>query len=164
MDTLIMPTTPEIWEALETVVDPEIPVVSLVEMGIIRSVQIVGQAVNIAITPTFSGCPALHVMQADIRKKIKSLGVPEVTVTVVWSPPWSTDRILESGRQKLKAFGLAPPKLHGGNVSLVLFDPVACPYCDSENTALRNAWGSTPCRMIHYCNQCSQPFEQFKPL
>ncbi len=155
----------KIWHILEQITDPEIPVVTLVEMGIIRDVrQDESGKVTVTITPTFSGCPALEVMKNDIRDRLREAGVEEVEVHVTLSPPWSTDWITEEGRRKLKAFGLAPPPKHGGDFAILLLDPVACPYCDSENTSLRNNWGATPCRMIFYCNNCQQPFEQFKPL
>lgn len=154
-----------IWLALEKIPDPEIPVVSLVEMGIVRGVEQTPEGgVTVTITPTFSGCPALEVMKADIVMQLTRVGIPEVSVRTVLSPPWTTDWISESARAKLKTFGLAPPPKHGGDFAILLFDPVSCPYCDSENTTLKNNWGSTPCRMIFYCNHCQQPFEQFKPL
>ncbi|NUM47342.1 MAG: phenylacetate-CoA oxygenase subunit PaaJ [Anaerolineales bacterium] len=158
-------TQEALWQALATIPDPEIPVVSLVEMGIVREVtQTPTGEVTVTITPTFSGCPALEVMKTDILTRLKQCGVPDVTVRTVLSPPWTTDWITEAAREKLKSFGLAPPPHHGGDFAILLFDPVPCPYCDSQNTTLKNNWGPTPCRMIFYCNQCQQPFEQFKPL
>jgi len=155
----------QIWQALNQVKDPEIPVVSLVEMGIVRDVALeVGGGVVVTITPTFSGCPALQVMKADIEARLRQLGVASVKVKQVLAPPWSSDWISDEARRKLKAFGLAPPPKHGGNFEITFFDPVACPYCDSTDTRLRNAWGPTACRMIYTCNTCQQPFEQFKPL
>jgi ring-1,2-phenylacetyl-CoA epoxidase subunit PaaD len=159
-----MVTETQIWDALNQVKDPEIPVVSLVEMGIVRDVTVMEDAVTVTITPTFAGCPALQVMKTDIVDALKAIGVQEVTVETVNSPAWTTDWITEEAREKLKAFGLAPPPVHGGNFVMMLMDAVACPYCGSERTVLRNSFGSTPCRMIYYCNHCQQPFEQFKPL
>ncbi len=154
-----------IWQTLATIPDPELPVVSLVEMGIVRGVeQAPDGRVTVTITPTFSGCPALDVMKTDIVRGLEHLGVEKVIVRTVLAPPWTTNWITEPARAKLKAFGLAPPPQHGGDFAILLFDPVACPYCDSENTTLKNNWGPTPCRMIFYCNHCQQPFEQFKPL
>lgn len=153
-----------IWAALADVVDPEIPVVSLVEMGIVREVLVGETAVTVTITPTFSGCPALHVMKQDIITRLQALGCPTVIVETTLHPPWSSDWISNEGRRKLKAFGLAPPQRHGGNVVVTFFDPVPCPYCDSLNTTVKNEFGPTLCRAIHYCNDCQQPFEQFKPL
>jgi ring-1,2-phenylacetyl-CoA epoxidase subunit PaaD len=160
-----MVTAAEIWQGLEEVKDPEIPVVSLVEMGIIRDVT-VGEdgRVVVKMTPTFSGCPALHVMRADIEKKVMALGATAVSVETVLSPPWTTDWISDEARQKLKEFGLAPPMKHGGNLEITLYDLAACPYCDSNNTSIKNTFGPTLCRAIYYCNDCRQPFEQFKAL
>jgi ring-1,2-phenylacetyl-CoA epoxidase subunit PaaD len=154
-----------IWKALEEVKDPEIPFVSLVEMGIVRGVTMRPDgAVTVTITPTFSGCPALHAMKIDIVERLQALGIEQVQVEITLSPPWSTDWIADSAREKMKAIGLAPAPRHGGNFEVVLLDQAVCPYCGSSNTALRNSFGPTPCRMIFYCNHCQQPFEQFKPL
>ena len=158
-------TEDDIWQALKEIPDPEIPVVSLVEMGIVRAVERnLDGGVTVTITPTFSGCPALEVMKTNIATRLQEMGFSPVMVRTILSPPWTTDWITEEARARLKQFGLAPPPLHGGDFAVLLFDPVACPYCDSENTTLRNNWGSTPCRMIFYCNHCQQPFEQFKPV
>lgn len=157
-------TTSMIWKALEEVKDPEIPVVSLVEMGIVRDVEIEGQDVVVKITPTFAGCPALEVMIADVEARIRQLGAGEVTVQVVLSPPWSSDWITAEARVKLKSFGLAPPPIHGGRAEVIFYEVATCPYCDSKNTVVKNDFGPTLCRSIHYCRQCLQPFEQFKAL
>lgn len=157
-------TEEEIWQALEEVKDPEIPVVSVVEMGIVREVHVEGDEARITMTPTFSGCPALQVMRAGIKAKVKTLGFESVVVQTTLHPPWTSDWITESGRQKLKEFGLAPPPKHGGNVPVTFYEPVACPYCDSENTIVKNTFGPTLCRAIYYCQACRQPFEQFKAL
>lgn len=157
-------TEQAIWQALQDVKDPEIPVVSVVDMGIVRDVVVSDGAVQVTITPTFAGCPALHVMRADIEEEILRLGVEAVRVDTVLHPPWSSDWISDAGRRKLKAFGLAPPPKHGGKVPLTFFEPVACPYCDSRNTIVKNTFGPTLCRAIYYCNECQQPFEQFKAL
>ena len=160
-----MITVASVWELLETVKDPEIPVVSLVEMGIVRDVVIsVDGDVTVKITPTFSGCPALHTMKEDIVDRLNAAGIGSVTVEMVYSPPWTSDWISDAGREKLRLFGLAPAPRHGGNFEVLLLDAVSCPYCGSLNTSLRNSFGSTLCRMIFYCNGCQQPFEQFKPL
>lgn len=158
-------TSENIWEVLDEVKDPEIPVVSLVEMGIIRQVEIAGKTVIVTMTPTFSGCPALQVMKSDIENRLRAAGISSVEVRQVLDPPWSSDWITAAARQKLKQFGLTPPPRHGGNLQeILLVDTVACPYCDSTNTTLKNSFGPTLCRAIHYCNDCQQPFEQFKPL
>ncbi len=158
-------TVENIWEVLDEVKDPEIPVVSLAEMGIIRQIEISGETVIVTMTPTFSGCPALQVMKTDIEKRLREEGISSIEVRLVLDPPWSSDWITAEARQKLKNFGLAPPPRHGGNLQeILLIDIVACPYCDSTNTTIKNSFGPTLCRAIHYCHNCQQPFEQFKPL
>jgi ring-1,2-phenylacetyl-CoA epoxidase subunit PaaD len=153
----------EIWSILDTVSDPEIPVVSVVEMGIVRDVSLDGNQVLVIITPTFSGFPALQVMSDDIENRLSEFGY-KATVEKVHHPPWTSDWISDGARQKLKQFGLAPPPKHGGRVEVTFFDPVPCPYCDSKHTTAKNSFGSTLCRAIYYCNSCQQPFEQFKAL
>ena len=157
-------TEAEVWQVLQGVADPEIPVISLVEMGIIRAVAIDGEQIAVQMTPTFSGCPALVVMAREIEQALLAAGAAAVSVETVLSPAWSSDWITASGRAKLKEFGLAPPPLHGGNVAVTLFDPVPCPRCDSTHTTIRNSFGPTLCRAIYYCEDCQEPFEQFKPL
>jgi ring-1,2-phenylacetyl-CoA epoxidase subunit PaaD len=154
------------WQILEEVKDPEIPVVSVVEMGIIRKIEVHpgGKTVEVTMTPTFSGCPAFHVMQEDIEQRLVQAGAEQVKITVSHAPPWTTDWISEEAREKLKDFGLAPPPCHGGAFEASLLNVVRCPYCDSENTQLKNSFGPTLCRAIFYCDACKQPFEQFKPI
>lgn len=154
----------DIWQALEHVKDPEIPVISLVELGIVRAVELEANQVCVTITPTFSGCPALKVMEEEIVAELLTLGVSKVEVKVVLAPAWSTDMISDEGKRKLKAFGLAPPRAHGGNVVATFFDIVPCPRCDSRHTSLKNSFGTTLCRAIWTCNSCQETFEQFKPI
>lgn len=157
-------TPEEIWKLLDNVKDPEIPVVSVVEMGIVREISVIDSRISVKMTPTFSGCPALDTMREEIERELRRAGAHEVTVETVLYPPWTSDWITDDARQKLKAFGLAPPAKHGRRLELTFYDPVACPYCDSLNTDVKNNFGSTLCRSIHYCQECQQPFEQFKPL
>lgn len=152
------------WSALEEVADPEMPIVNLVEMGIVREVEVTQAGVQITITPTFAACPAYEVMATDIEKRLLAAGAPSVQVSVRHSPPWTSEWITSEARAKLKAAGLAPPPRHSGNFINVLMDPVECPRCESTNTSLRNSFGTTPCRMIYTCNNCQEPFELFKPL
>lgn len=161
MDNL---TYADIWEALNEVKDPEIPVVSLVEMGMIRQVAISDHNVIVTFTPTFSGCPAVQVMKTTIVERLRHLGVESIEVRETLAPPWSSDWITDEARQKLKAFGLAPPPQHGGDPEILFSDTAACPYCNSRNTVVKNTFGPTLCRAIYYCSDCQQPFEQFKPL
>ena len=154
----------QIWQALNDVKDPEIPVVSVVEMGIVREVAVSDDKVTVTMTPTFSGCPALHVMKAEIENRIRQLGVEKVEVSVALTPRWTTDWITDEARAKLKAFGLAPPPVHYGDFNVIFLDVATCPYCGSNDTTLKNTFGPTLCRTIYYCNACQQPFEQFKPV
>lgn len=159
----------QVWEILEAVKDPEIPVVSVVEMGLIREVRLEqaaqeGVRVEVTLTPTFSGCPAIGVMQEEIRTRLRQAGAAEVEVRLTLSPPWTSDWITPEAREKLRLFGLAPPPQHGGKIDLALIDVVTCPYCGSQDTRLQNSFGSTLCRAIFTCNTCRQPFEQFKPV
>lgn len=157
-------TEARVWELLEEVKDPEIPVVSVVEMGLIRSVGLEQGKVSVVMTPTFIGCPALQVIRESIRERLLDAGVGEVEVKLVLSPPWSSDWITPAGREKLRSFGLAPPPKHGGRVEAALDQAVACPYCGSLDTDLKNSFGPTLCRAIYTCRACTQPFEGFKPV
>lgn len=157
--------TAAIWEALDDVKDPEIPVVSIVEMGIVRDVILSDDGVLVKITPTFSGCPALHVMEQGIRTRLEALGLDNVAVKITLSPPWTSDWITDEAREKLRQFGLSPPPRHNGNlIAITSVDVIACPRCNSENTSLKNSFGPTLCRAIWYCHDCQDAFEQFKPL
>lgn len=160
--------TPEmIWLALDEVKDPEIPVVSVVDLGIIRSVAVSDERVIVTMTPTFAGCPALHVMQTEIEARLHAmlaLGAREVEVRLVLSPRWTSNWITGAARARLQAFGLAPPPRHTGDLESALAGPVACPFCGSSDTEQTNDFGSTLCRAIYVCRHCRQPFERFKPL
>lgn len=157
-------TSHQVWNILEEVKDPEIPVVSVVEMGMIRQVAVEGDHVYVSMTPTFAGCPAIQVMQSDIKERMRDAGAAKVEVEIKLFPPWSTDWITSEAREKLKSFGLAPPPQYGGDFEILLLDAVSCPYCNSTNTSLKNDFGPALCRAIYVCNDCGQPFEQFKPI
>ena len=161
METL---TAEQVWQALEEVKDPELPVVSVVEMGIVRAVSVLDNAVIITMTPTFSGCPALAMMKTAIEARVRLAGAESVNVRTVLAPPWTSDWITDAARKKLTAFGLAPPPRHEGHWERLLANAAACPYCGSQNTTLKNSFGPTLCRAFYYCNNCQQPFEQFKPI
>jgi ring-1,2-phenylacetyl-CoA epoxidase subunit PaaD len=155
-----------VWSALAEVEDPEIPVVSLVDLGVIRRVEVDGRRVHVELTPTFLGCPALEHMRAQLAAKIQELGA-EPDVEVVLDDSWSTDRITPEGREKLRAAGFAPPApREAGAPKLVQLrsQVFRCPYCGSTETTLENIFGPTPCRSIRYCTSCRQPFEQFKTI
>ena len=161
-----MVTAQKVWEALAEVADPEIPVISLVDLGVVREVEVDGGRVRVAFTPTFLGCPAQEVMRAQMAQAVRALGA-EPQIDVVLDDSWSTDRITPEGRRKLEASGFAPPHPRGHAVpTLVQLDAQAfsCPYCGSTDTKLENIFGPTPCRSIRYCESCRQPFEQFKTI
>jgi ring-1,2-phenylacetyl-CoA epoxidase subunit PaaD len=157
-------TTTHIYEWLEEVKDPEIPVLSLVDLGVITEVEIENNNVRIELTPTFVGCPALDMMKSEIHEVLFKHGVSNVKVEVSFRKPWTSDMISEKGKQALKNFGLAPPPHSSLFTDLEVLEHIACPRCGSENTELRNAFGPTLCRSIHYCHVCREAFEQFKPL
>jgi ring-1,2-phenylacetyl-CoA epoxidase subunit PaaD len=161
-----MVTEREVWDALAEIPDPEIPVVSLVDLGVVRDVEVQDGQVRVEFTPTFLGCPALEVMQAALAERIRALGA-EPDVHVLRDDSWSTDRITPAGREKLRAAGLAPPapRAAGAQTLVQLQSAVfRCPYCGSTETRLENVFGPTPCRSLRYCESCRQPFEQFKTI
>ena len=159
-------TAEQVWEALDRLPDPEIPVISLVDLGVIRDVAVDGTRVRVEFTPTFLGCPALEVMKRALEEKVAQLGA-EADVEVVNDDSWSTDRISAAGREKLREAGFAPPTPRAaGPTTLVQLRSKAfrCPYCGSTETRLENIFGPTPCRSIRWCESCRQPFEQFKTI
>ena len=160
-----MVTAEQVWAALEEIPDPEIPVISLVDLGVIRDVAVDGAHVRIEFTPTFLGCPALEVMKRAMEQKVAALG-GEPDVAVIQDDSWSTDKITPAGREKLREAGFAPPAPREANAPtlLQLRKGFRCPYCGSTDTRLDNLFGPTPCRSIRYCESCRQPFEQFKTL
>jgi ring-1,2-phenylacetyl-CoA epoxidase subunit PaaD len=159
-------TEAQVWDALAEIPDPEIPVISLVDLGVVRGIDVDDRRVRVEFTPTFLGCPALEVMRDAMADSIRALGA-EPEIQVLLDDSWSTDRITAEGREKLRASGLAPPSPRGGAVpTLVQLQSSAhrCPYCGSTETRLENIFGPTPCRSLRYCANCKQPFEQFKTI
>ena len=159
-------TADDVWTALDELPDPEIPVISLVELGVVRDVRVDGAHVSVTLTPTFLGCPALDAMRRALESKLAELGAVPV-VEIDRGDSWTTDSITRSGREKLRAAGFAPPAPREASApQLVQLQSKAfrCPYCGSAETRLENIFGPTPCRSIRYCESCRQPFEQFKTI
>lgn len=154
----------EILEALHEVMDPEIPTLSVIDLGMIGNINIEEEAVQVNLIPTFTACPAIKLLQQQIRDKVLSLGFANVEVVKDDSIIWNTNRISESGKKKLEQFGLGVPQRHAGNFSLEDIEHSSCPHCGSSNTTMNSLFGSTLCRSIHYCFDCRQSFERFKPL
>ena len=156
----------DVWRVLEAIPDPEIPVISIVDLGVVKDVRVEAGRVHVVFTPTFMGCPALETMRRQIEDAIRGLGA-EPDVEVVLDDSWSTDRISAEGHEKLRAAGFAPPAPRSaGQPTLVQLQrgPFRCPWCGSTDTRLDNVFGPTPCRSLRYCNDCRQPFEQFKTI
>ncbi|HET9213553.1 MAG TPA: 1,2-phenylacetyl-CoA epoxidase subunit PaaD [Gaiellaceae bacterium] len=161
-----MVTAERVWEALAEVADPEIPVVSLVDLGVVRDVEVEDGRVRVAFTPTFLGCPAVEVMRERMAEAVRALGA-EPEIDVVLDDSWSTDRITPAGREKLRESGFAPPaprEATGPTLVQLQSHGFRCPYCGSTDTRLENIFGPTPCRSIRWCAGCRQPFEQFKTI
>ena len=157
-----MVTAEAVWAAIDEIPDPEIPVVSLVDLGVIRSVDVSDRHVHVEFTPTFLGCPALEFMKRAMEEKI-----PGAEVIVVQDDSWSTERITPAGREKLRAAGFAPPAPREASAPKLVqlqANVFRCPYCGSTETRLENIFGPTPCRSLRYCESCRQPFEQFKTI
>lgn len=157
-------TKEEVYTWLEEVKDPEIPVLSLVDLGVITGIEISDNSVKIEMTPTFVGCPALDMMKGEIVEVLTKYGVENISIDVTFRTPWTSDLITERGKQALKKFGLAPPPSREVFADLEILEHAVCPRCDGTDTELKNPFGPTLCRSIHYCNTCKEAFEQFKPL
>jgi ring-1,2-phenylacetyl-CoA epoxidase subunit PaaD len=159
-------TAEQVWNALAEIPDPEIPVISLVDLGVIRDVGVANGTVRVAFTPTFLGCPALEVMRDAMAERIRELGA-EPEIEVLTDDSWSTDRITPEGREKLRVSGFAPPAPREASAPTLVqlqSNVFRCPYCGSADTTLENIFGPTPCRSLRYCSSCRQPFEQFKTI
>lgn len=155
----------KIWKLLEEVADPEVPVLSVIDLGIVRSVKYVNNTLFIQITPTYSGCPAMRVIEEGITEKLNQEGITEFKIDTVLTPAWSTDWISEEGRKKLKLYGIAPPE-NEPDKSVLFADPVKvqCPKCGSRETRMVSQFGSTACKAHYQCNSCLEPFDYFKCL
>ena len=160
-------TEEQVWSALENVKDPEIPVLSVIDMGMITAVEIriPRSEIRVTMTPTFVGCPAINVIKQSIYDEVLKLGFDSVTVNVDYETTWTSDRMKPEAKLKLEKFGIAPPvEIKDEELSVEQLNRVRCPHCGSTDTTLRSAFGSTLCRAIRFCFTCKQGFEQFKPV
>jgi ring-1,2-phenylacetyl-CoA epoxidase subunit PaaD len=148
----------KIWQLLETVADPEVPVLTILDLGIVRDVKINDETVEITITPTYTGCPAMDMIAMNIRLALIENGFTTIKITTVLSPAWTTDWMSEEGKRKLKAYGIAAPNKKFN----IPADGVECPQCDSTNTKLVSEFGSTACKALYQCSDCKEPFDYFK--
>lgn len=158
-----------LWSVLEGVPDPEVPVLSVVDLGIVRDIRPEGDEVVVDVTPTYSGCPAMRVIEDEILAALRRAGVERPRVRTVYQPAWTTDWMSEAAKERLRSYGIAPPgPVRAGEEELIPLrrrtEPVACPWCGSRDTEVRSEFGATACKAILYCNACQQPFEHFKPL
>jgi ring-1,2-phenylacetyl-CoA epoxidase subunit PaaD len=154
-----------IWSILETVADPEVPVLTVTDLGIIRDVKINDDEIEVVITPTYTGCPAMDMIAANIRMALLENGYQKIKITSVLSPAWTTDWMSEEGKRKLKAYGIAPPNPKQQVCKQELFindEAVQCPRCDSWHTHCISVFGSTACKALYQCDDCKEPFDYFK--
>ena len=160
-----LPSADEVWAALAHVPDPEIPVVSVTDMGMVREVTVDGERVTVTFTPTFSGCPALHVIRESIGDAVRALGVSDVEVRSTLTPPWTTDWINEDARERLRQYGITTPA-PAGDSPLISLDPepTRCPRCGSLNVRMTASFGPTLCKRMYVCGSCQEPFEGFKSV
>ena len=155
----------KIWNILENVTDPEVPVLTILDLGIVRNVAINNNDVEICITPTYSGCPAMDMIAANIRMELMAAGYKNISIKNVLSPAWTTDWMSEAGKQKLKAYGIAPPSDKPQVCNSGLFAPneaIQCPQCNSYHTHRISEFGSTACKALYQCDNCKEPFDYFK--
>lgn len=155
----------QIWELMHQIPDPEIPVIDIVELGVIRAVKLNNKSsVEITITPTYSGCPAMKQMEDDIRKQLNEAGFSEIKINTVYNPPWTTDWITQEAKVKLNNYGIAPPEHSSIDKGVLLGREriVKCPRCNSVATQLVSQFGSTACKALYKCSDCLEPFDYFK--
>jgi ring-1,2-phenylacetyl-CoA epoxidase subunit PaaD len=150
------------WDAAADVVDPEIPVLTIADLGVLRDVAVTDGRVEVAITPTYSGCPAMNMITFEIELALERAGIPNSNVRTVLSPAWTTDWMSEHGRQKLREYGIAPPQTASSRRTLFGVQQVTCPQCGSEDTEVLSEFGSTSCKALWRCKSCREPFDYFK--
>lgn len=162
-ETSAVPTAEEVRAWLDRVPDPEIPVLSVNDLGIVRDIRVAGGRVTVSVTPTYTGCPATEVIEGLIERELRRRGVEEIEIERLLSPPWTTDWLSDAGRSKLKRYGIAPPEKGAGKRGFTgLGIEINCPRCSSTDTARISEFGSTPCKASFRCNECLEPFEYFK--
>jgi ring-1,2-phenylacetyl-CoA epoxidase subunit PaaD len=159
-----MQSKESIFSLLSEIPDPEIPVISIVELGVIRDVIISGKDIEVIITPTYSGCPAMKQMEDDVRKKMQEQGFENIKISTVYNPAWTTDWLCEEAKLKLQKYGIAPPEESTTDKSFLTGKPknVTCPRCKSKNTVMISQFGSTACKALYKCNECLEVFDYFK--
>ncbi|HLP11460.1 MAG TPA: 1,2-phenylacetyl-CoA epoxidase subunit PaaD [Flavobacteriales bacterium] len=158
-------TKEDIYKLLNEIPDPEIPVISVVELGVVRDVEVHGESVVVKITPTYSGCPAMHRMELDIKHSLAHHGVKNFCVETIYSPAWTTDWLSAEAKEKLRVYGIAPPEKASSNKGFLLFGgakTVHCPRCKSKHTEMVSEFGSTACKSMYKCLDCKEPFDYFK--
>ena len=157
-------TEGEIWNHHSEVCDPEVPVLTVIDLGIVRNIQVVNGKVKVVITPTYSGCPAMNIIEQDINAKLIEKGIDNFTIETVLTPTWTTEWMSEEGKKKLKKYGIAPPEGTIIDKSILFAEPkkIQCPQCQSRNTKMISQFGSTPCKSLYQCDDCQEPFDYFK--
>ena len=155
-------TKEEIFEILSVIPDPEIPVVSIREMGMLRDILIGENGYEVVLTPTYTGCPAMGIIEQDIKATLEKNGISPVTVKMVFDPAWTTDWMSDIAKSKLKAYGIAPPLHSSCNSGVFANNIIECPQCHSKDTVMLSRFGSTACKSLYKCNSCKEPFEYFK--
>ena len=160
-----MNTKDKIWNLLEEIPDPEIPVLSIHDLGIVRKIDEINNEIIVTITPTYSGCPAMNVFEADIVTTLNKYGYDNVSIKTIYDPPWTTDWLSEEAKKKLQDYGIAPPEQKTTDKNALLVDDrrsVTCPQCKSTNSKMISQFGSTACKALYQCNDCMEPFDYFK--
>ena len=165
------PSVAALWEVLAGVLDPEVPVLSVVDLGIVRDIRVDESGTEVTVTPTYSGCPAIQVIERDILSALQRAGAHAPRIRTVFAPAWTTEWMSDAAKEKLRAYGIAPPgpRVDAADPLLQILRRtpeagVACPWCGAAKTELRSAFGPTACKSIRFCASCQQPFEAFKPL
>ena len=160
-----MSTTDKIWNLLEEIPDPEIPVLTIHDLGIVRKIDEINNEIIVTITPTYSGCPAMNQFEADILTTLNKQGYDKVSIVTTYDPPWTTDWLSEEAKKKLQDYGIAPPEQKTTDKNALLVDDrksVTCPQCKSTSSKMISQFGSTACKSLYQCNDCMEPFDYFK--